>query len=120
MKDRLWASRHDQSAVRRARESTDTGLDFAGVADVDWAQLHSERWRYGLDGPPHTDAGRDGRIAKDRRARQARRDLLEHLQQFPANAVFEHGKAGGIAARPRQARDEASPYRIGDCREHNW
>ena len=59
------------------------------------------------------------RIAKDRHARHARRDLLEQLQPFPAHAVFERGEAGGVAARPRQALDEAGADRIGDWHEHD-
>jgi hypothetical protein len=39
---------------------------------------------------------------------QPRRDLLEQLQPFPARALFELGKSGGVASRPRQACDEAS------------
>ena len=31
----------------------------------------------------------------------------------------KRGKAGGIAARPRQAVDQAGPNRIGDVREHD-
>ena len=58
-------------------------------------------------------------IPKDRRARHARRDLLEQFQPFPAHAVFEQGKTGGVAARPRQAVDEAGADRIGDRREHD-
>ena len=44
--------------------------------------------------------------------RYAGRDLLEKLQPFPGQAVFELGEAGDIAARPRQARDEAGADRI--------
>ena len=33
---------------------------------------------------------------------------------FPAQAVFELHEAGGVAARPRQAVDEAGADRIGD------
>ena len=55
-----------------------------------------------------------GGIPKDRHARHARRDLLEQLQPFSAQAVFELHKTGGVAARPRQAIDEAGADRIGD------
>ena len=44
---------------------------------------------------------------------------LEQLQPFPAQAVFELHETGGIAARPRQAVDEAGADRIGDDREHD-
>ena len=55
----------------------------------------------------------DGAIPKDRRSRHAWRDLLEQFQPFRAHAVFERGEAGGVAARPRQAVDEAGADRIG-------
>ena len=62
---------------------------------------------------------RDGGIPKDRRSRHAGRDLLEQLQPFPAQAVFERHETGGVAARPRQAVDEAGADRIADDREHD-
>ena len=73
----------------RAREGRDGALDLAGVAHVDRAHLHPERRRHGLDGAELADPGRYGGIPKDRRSRHARRDLLEQLQPFPAQAVFE-------------------------------
>jgi hypothetical protein len=44
---------------------------------------------------------------------------LEQLKPLSADAVFKDCKAGGIAARPRQARDEAGPDRIRGLREHD-
>ena len=64
--------------------------------------------------PNWRGAGRDGGIPKHRHSRHARRDLLEQLQPFPADAVFENAETGGVAARPRQAVDEAGADRIGD------
>ena len=46
-------------------------------------------------------------IPKDRHSRHAGRDLLEQFQPFSAHAVFELSKAGGVAARPRQAVDDS-------------
>ena len=40
-------------------------------------------------------------------------------QPFPAHAVFKFHEPGGVAARSRQAVDEAGTDRIGDDREHN-
>src|SRR5437773_1502816 len=48
------------------------------------------------------------RIANDHRARHTRRDLFEQFQPFAADAEFEQGKAGGVAAGPRQTHDEAA------------
>ena len=58
-------------------------------------------------------------IPKDRRSRHTRRDLLEQLQPFPAQAVFERHETGGVAAGPRQAIDQAGADRIDDDREHD-
>ena len=44
---------------------------------------------------------------------------LSSLQPFAADAVFEIRKAGGVAARPRQAFDEAGANRIGDQSEYD-
>src|SRR5262249_3351088 len=60
------------------------------------------------------------RIPKDCRSRHARRDLLEQFQPFPADAVFQIDKSRGVAARARQALDEAAADRIGDVYEHDW
>ena len=75
--------------------------------------------------PPRATAPRPGlrrigrsrricEIPKDCRSRHARRDLLEQFQPFAAQAVFEDDETGGVAARPRQAIDEAGADRIGD------
>ena len=119
MTHRQRARRHDQAAIRGAREGRDGALDLGRVAHVDRAHLHPERRRHGLDDGELADPGGYGGIPKDRRARHARRDLLEQLQPFPAQAVFELHEAGGVAARPRQALDEAGADRIGDIREHD-
>jgi hypothetical protein len=42
------ARRHDQAAIRSARECTDAALDLADVAHIDRAQLNPERRRPGL------------------------------------------------------------------------
>ena len=72
-----------------------------------------------MDGGELPDPGGYGGIPKDRHARHVRRDLLEQLQPFPAKAEFEIHEPGGVAARPRQAIDEAGGDRIGDGREHD-
>ena len=65
-----------------------------------------------------TDPGGYGGIPKDRRSCHARCDLLEQFQPFPAQAIFILDKARGVAARPREAIDEARANRIGDRREY--
>ena len=63
---------------------------------------------------------RDGGVPKDRRSHHARRNLLEQLQPFPAQTVFELKKAGHIAARPCQTIDVARADRVGDIVENDW
>ena len=46
--------------------------------------------------------------------------MLEQFQPFPADAVFQIDKSRGVAARARQALDEAAADRIGDVYEHDW
>ena len=47
------------------------------------------------------------------------RDLFEQFQPFPARCRIRMHEPGGIAARPRQAVDEAGADRIADDREHD-
>ena len=98
MKYSTRARRHDQTAIRSARERGDSALDFASLAYVNRPQLHPERRRHGLDCGKLPDPGGCGWIPKDRHSRQAWRDLLEQFQPFPAQAVFEGNETGGVAA----------------------
>src|SRR5262245_28473465 len=52
-------------------------------------------------------------------ARVTRGPISEQLYPFPAEAVFEKDKSGGIAARPRQILDKAGTDRVDGDREHN-
>ena len=61
----------------------------------------------------------NGRVAKDCYACHARRDFLEQLQPFSTDAVFELDKSGRVAARARQAGDEAGADRIGNKHEYD-
>jgi hypothetical protein len=79
-----------------------------------------DRGGHRLDDGELADPRRLSGIAQYRGARHPGRDLLEQLQPFAAQAVFELDEAGGVAARPRQARDEAGTDRVGDAGEHDW
>ena len=79
---------------------------------IDRVHLHPERRRHGLDGAELADRRRVWRVPKDRYSCHARRNLLEQFQPFPAEAVFEREETGGVAARPREALDEAGADRI--------
>ena len=69
--------------------------------------------------PNWPSPGGKGGTLKHRNTRHARHDLLEQLQPFPAQAEFERHESGGVAARPRQAVDEAGAHWIDDDREHD-
>ena len=119
MNEREPARRHDQASVRSTRKRRDGSLDLAGIADVDRAQFHPERRRRRLDRGELAGSGGYAGIPKDRRSRHARRDLLDKFQPFSAGAVFEQRKPGGIAARLRQAFDNAGADRIGNLHEND-
>ena len=118
MSTRQRARRHDQPAIQRAREGRDGALDSPASRTLT-GLTSTPRRRHSLDNAELAGPGGYGGIPKDRRARHARRDLLEQLQPFPAHAVFEQEETGDIAARPRQAIDEAGADRIDDIREYD-
>src|SRR5262245_3885896 len=120
MDRRQPARGYDQSAVWRARKYRDGLLDLLGHANVDWAYVYPDRWRGGLNDGELADAGSQRRISQHCGARDARGDLLQQLRPFRTETVFELHKAGDVAARPCQARDQAGADRIGGSRKHNW
>jgi hypothetical protein len=94
MNPRQGTSRHDQAAIRGARECGDGTLHLAGP-------------------------GSYIRVPKDRRKLQQGHDLFEQLEPFRAQAVFEHREAGGVAARPHQTFNEARADWVDEIHEHN-
>jgi len=119
MHERQWAPRHDHAAIAGTREGRDAALDLRRVAHVDWAHLHPERRRRGLDRAPLAGPGGYCGIPKDCRSLYTGRNLLEQLQPFRAQTVIEQYKAGGVAAWPRQTIDKAGADWIADSNEHN-
>ena len=107
------------AAVAGACEVGEVALDLTGFAYVDRDQLYAEPRRYRLNDGELADPGGHGGIPKHCRPRDIWCDLLEQLQPFRAQAVFELHKAGGVAAWPRQAPDEARSDRIGDDHEYD-
>ena len=96
-----------------ARKGRDRAFDLGRIAQVD-RRLTSTPSRRGrrLNYSKLTDPGGYGRVPEDCHSLDARRDLLEQFQPFPAQAVFERHKAGRVAARPRQTIDETGADRI--------
>ena len=80
---------------------------------------NSRRRSCGLDHSEKSNAGGNGRIAKDGYARCMWCELLEQFGPFPADAVFEPEKSGCVTPRASQAADEACPDRISDIREND-
>ena len=119
MKLRQTARGHNEAAVRSLCEGCDGPFNVTGVTLVERIDLDLERRCRSLN---ETELGRPGwrsGIAKDRDARDIGRDLLEQLEPFCADAVFEKHETGGIAAWPREAVDEACRNRISNDREND-
>ena len=58
---------------------------------------------------PLSDARAGAGIAQHADALDLRRDLLEQLEPFAGQVVFELRESGDVAARPRQADDMPAP-----------
>ena len=117
--DRRRVRCNNQAAIRRVREGRDRALDLGGVAQIEWICLDPKRRGHGLDHAEQGHSGGSSGVAQDRHSRHAGRDLFEECQPFPAGAVFERGKAGGVAAGSRQTGNKSSPDGISYNREHN-
>ena len=120
MNARKPARRHDQTAIRRrarmprrrarSRRASRTLIGTTSIPSDGATAWMTPNWAV-----PDAYGG----IPKDRHSRHAWRDLFEQLQPFPGHAVFTIHETGGVAARPRQALDEAGGDRIGGDREHD-
>jgi len=71
------APRHDQTAVRRAREGRYSAFNLATFAQVDRGYLHPEQWRYGLYDGKIADSRPLAGIPEDRHLRDPRRNFFE-------------------------------------------
>src|SRR5205823_8004013 len=101
MEDRQPARGHNQAATRSVRNRRNRAFNFVWLAYADWSQLHSEQRSNGLDCGELTDPVGRGGVPKDDRSRQAGQYLFEQLKRFRADAIFELGKASGVASRSR-------------------
>src|SRR5262245_46871359 len=119
MKGRQRAPRYNQAAIRGPREGRDGTLDLADISYVDRGQLNAERRRGRLDRAELAGPGGYTGVSHDSYSRHTRCDLLEQLQPFAGQAVFVIEKTSNIAARSRQALDEACADGIGDIHEHD-
>src|SRR5262245_57578851 len=115
MNDRQRAPRHDQAAIRGARERGHDALDLACIAYAEGAYLHPQRRRHGLDGAPLAKPGGQGGIANDRRSRHVGRDLFEQLQPFTADAILPPGRAR-LSTKPAPTGSGVPVNTIGTVR----
>src|SRR5262249_38385116 len=97
-----------------------SSLDLAGVTQVDWTHLHPQQRSGALDCRELANSDGQIGITNNSRSPHARRDLLQQLKPFDAEAVFEIDEAGGITAWPSETRDETGAHRIGNIHEHDW
>src|SRR5262249_20959694 len=110
--------RDDHATVRATRESSDATLNFAGTPHADRGQFNPDQSCRALQDAQLASPGGETRVAQDRDPCRSRCNLLEQFQPFPAEAIFVKAKAGGVAARPRQALNESTADRISDVHEH--
>src|SRR6516164_964700 len=111
--------RQDQCAIWPLCEGGDCALKLVDVARVNRGHLDPERWRCALDCAKWRRTSRHARISKDCNTRRAWRDLLEQFQPFRTKAEFKSSKTSGIAAGPREARNQAGANRVDRSREHD-
>ena len=62
---RQCTRRYDQATIIRTREGRDGPLGLARVAEVEWAHVHADRPRHGLNDGELADSGDGSGIAKD-------------------------------------------------------
>ena len=121
MDDGRGVRRQDQAAIRRARERLDGALDVGGGLRRDWAQARSPSEGAAASRGPQEVLDRASSCGLAIRAARARRGAISLSMRQPladdARLVVQH--AGEVAARPRQARDEARADRVGDVDEHD-
>ena len=99
--------RQDRPPFGTRANELDGALDVGGCLDGTGHQLDRERRRRGLGRPQEVVIGGRLGVGHESGARKARRDLLEHRQPLAGDARLVQQHAREIAARPRQARDEA-------------
>src|SRR5262249_3821386 len=88
-----------------------------GIAYNKRRQINTHRRCDGLKGSQLPYARSCAVARKNSDARDARLDLFEQFKPFDADAVLRESKAGNVAARMRQGRDQTTADRVGNSRE---
>src|SRR3954469_17159650 len=113
------AGRYDKSGVGRARNRSDFTLHFSRIAGTNEAKFHKVLRGHGLDDRELADAGNTRGIAKNRYPRHIRRNLLQQLQPFPGETVFELRKAGNVCTWMGHAFDQTGTNRVDDLQAND-
>ena len=79
---------------------------FSSTELTRWMLERIARWQPAINAFVRVEEDEALAVAKHGRARHAGINLLEKLQPFRADAVFEPGKAGRVAAWPGEARPD--------------
>ena len=112
---------HDQATIRLACLCGNDRFELGHVANRGCDRLHCEGRSGSFDGVQEIlGIWRHCRVEQHRGSGNARRNLLEQLQPLASQRANHSLEAGDVAARPRQARDEAAADRIGNRRENDW
>src|SRR5262249_44210818 len=114
----LW--HHDQAAIRLMCLCGDGGCELGHIANGPLDCLHSKRPSGGFEGIQEIFGKRRGcRVEQEGRPSDARSNFLKQLQPLAGDCRFQGGETGDVAARSRQACDEAATDRIGDVPEND-
>src|SRR6516164_5646532 len=89
------------------------------IAYVDRIDVHVERRCDGGNGSKLACPGALRRVPKDRHPCHTWHRLFKQFEPFGGHTVFETYKTGDVAARPRQAVNEASADWIAEHRSHD-
>src|SRR5262245_28578013 len=110
---------YDQAAIRLVREACDSLLDSGRIAYAGRGYPDAGRRSRFLSGAKQRDIRCGLWVHENRRPAHARRGLLQYLHPFAAGRGLEIGEPRRIAARSREALDEATAYRISDLHEYS-
>src|SRR5262249_40173158 len=116
VKESIW--HRDQTSIGRL--SGYNGFEFGLAVNRSGCCLHPKRcgggveWRQVVVGKR-----RCCRIEQKSGSIDAGSDLLEQLQPFGTRGWLHDGKTSGVAARPRQTANKATPDRVGNNHENN-
>src|SRR6516225_5074334 len=113
------AREYDQAAVRLARSPSDGALNLGAITYAGHGHVHTKGWAGSLDGTRDAYLIGLSRVQNDRDASDVRHNFLEHLKPLPTDCIFAGGKAGDVAARPRQVANDAGHDRIRDRHKDN-